>query len=184
MSCQSSRETDDKISKLERQIASVNSQIDSLRRGVDSLKAQLHTNKDSNKKFVSNLITALETPTLTIPVFINQRMDQIKKYWETRVSVQYFDEGTFTGSDKKFFSIMYGDIGTPEFSASFDSRGLCESHSTKLDYSDISVMQAKLRNAGFTYASGCNCWTKSGQNMSWSIVESFGQHYTLECTRK
>ena len=79
---------------------------------------------------------------------------------------------------------MVGNVGAPEFSATFDNKELCKSHATKIDYSDISVMQARLKNAGYTYNENCKCWTLAGQNHTWTITGPFEKNYEIECKRK
>ncbi|HZY82862.1 MAG TPA: hypothetical protein VFE50_25255 [Cyclobacteriaceae bacterium] len=179
-SCHSDNESAQRILKLEEIVATMSLRIDSLMIAVDSLKLQSMRNENTA---VARSKSTVESSTLTPPLFINQTVDQIKKYWETRISVQYFDEGTFTGSDKKYFDIMYGNIGTPEFTSSFDESGLCESHATKIAFSDISVVQAKLRNAGYSYSDAARVWTNARQQITWSILPE-GKFYVLRCERK
>lgn len=113
--------------------------------------------------------------------FIGKSKDQVRDFWETKVSVQYMDEGKYDDTGEEYFDIMAGNVGQPIFSATF-SGGKCTEHSTKIDAPDISVYQARLKKQGFSYDKVKDHWKKSGAGYVWKIDQDAGG-YSLVCTK-
>ncbi len=85
-------------------------------------------------------------------LFIGKTKQQVIDYWSTRVSDDYFQEGKWDDTNEEYFSIMKGNIGNPDFSATFDAKGRCNTHSMLVSDSNLSIMRARLKKMGYTYS--------------------------------
>jgi len=121
------------------------------------------------------------TATFAQKSFIGQTKKQVRDYWETQVSTEYMDEGKWDDTGDEYFTIMSGNIGAPAFSATFKN-GKCSEQSSSIQYSDISVFQARLKKTGFIYNKEKNTWSKKGTPYYWQITNNSG-NYSLECKK-
>ena len=152
---------------------------------VDSLENELkyiHGTIDSllvTKQIESKTESKVESrPKLELAMFIGKSMKYISDFWATKISTEYFNES------EKSFSVMVESVGMPDFIALFGSNGLCNEHTAKIGYSDISVMQARLMKAGYKHDKSCNCWKLSGVNHVWKIEGPYGTYYQFTCSKK
>jgi|ADGO01.1.fsa_nt_gi hypothetical protein len=103
------------------------------------------------KKFFILILVLFSFEAYTQRSFIGQTKKQVREFWELHISINYFHEGTYDNGEA-YFDIMAGNIGAPTFSATFDKEtGKCYKHDQEISFDDISVMQARLKKAGFTY---------------------------------
>jgi len=158
-----------------------NEKLISLQKQIDSLKIEIKNIKQITS---SSLKQTESNPKSEITVFIGKPMKYIKDFWATKITTEYFHEGVYTASHQKYFCIMTGDAGKPSFNASFSNDGLCVDHMTKIQFSDISVMKARLKNSGYVYDKTNDCWNLQGANYSWTITGPFGEDYEFTCTKK
>lgn len=133
--------------------------------------------RDWKYKELQNSVKQLEIGFVN---FIGKDKEYIRNFWADKVSSDYFSEGRWNGDGDEFFNIMVADAGTPDFSASFKN-GLCYEHTYKLPRRDISIVEARLKNAG--YEKFKNRWTKKGLNDGWTIKPDVEyDEYLIECT--
>lgn len=119
------------------------------------------------------------------PFFINQTASQIRKYWEVRVSDEYMSDGKFDDSGEKFFDVILAKgnfVGMPDFTATFDKKGLCKDHKAKISDDDHTVMAARLEQAGYKFKNPQK-WISPDGNHYWQF-EFYGNNTVLACYRK
>lgn len=160
-------------SRLDKIESEMKSQIDSLKNQLQEKQSQIDSLSKSEKENSSSL---------DIPFFIGKTKQEIRDFWSTRVSVEYFHEGIWDDTKQEYFTIMRGDFGVADFAATF-KKGLCIEHSTKIFWKDISIIQAKLKKAGYNYENSCKCWTLPNGNHTWTISPN-GTEYSLKCLQK
>jgi len=151
-----------------------------LKSEIDSLKNELQTKQNQIDSLLN--LTKSKQSNLNIPLFIGKSKDFVKEFWSSRVSVEYFKEGIYDDTRNEFFSIMTKSIGMPLFAATFKN-GKCIEHTTKINYSDISIMQTRLKNGGYKY-DGNKKWTYDSANHYWFIDNPYGSEYFLKCKLK
>lgn len=81
-------------------------------------------------------------------VFINKTKAQIKDYYSTRVSSDYFVEGIMENTKEPYFGISKDGMFF-EFEAEFDKSGKCYTHQTKITEEEISIMHARVSKMGY-----------------------------------
>jgi hypothetical protein len=168
-----------KESKFTQKLDSIEEINSKLNIKIDSLENSIKEERIKKKPKKSNQTSS----NLEIPFFIGKTMKQVKDFWSTRISIQFFSEGTYDNSEIQYFDIMVSNIGTPLFNAHFEN-GKCYEHSTEIGFSDISVMQAKLMKGGYTYSNSCECWTITNSNHYWKIKDITGDNFLLYCVVK
>jgi hypothetical protein len=110
-----------------------------------------------------------------VKIFIGQTKAQVIDYWSTRVSSLYFNE-----YGESVFIIMKGK-SDPEFEAEFDEKGKCFSHYSKITFSEISIMSARLKKAGFIYNSKTESYNNATKKISAKITQiGISDFYILE----
>ena len=167
------------ISRIEKIETEMKSQIDSLKFQLKQKQTQI----DSLSNSVKKTKTTENFSELEIPFFIGKSKKFIRDFWSTKISIEYFDEGIYDDTKEEYFSIMVGSVGMPEFAASFKN-GICNEHSTKIYRKDISIMQARLMQAGYKYDESCKCWKLPLVNHIWTINGPYGYDYNIKCTKK
>lgn len=102
------------------------------------------------KKIITILLICLITINcFSQKIFIDQTKEQIKKFWSTKVSSNYFSDGVCEDdSSLNYFSIEMN--GCNLFKSIFINNK-CISHSISINTDDVSVMIARLKENGYTY---------------------------------
>jgi hypothetical protein len=144
--------------------------------------------KDSKYKELQEPVQAQKTkteqPGIGFVNFIGKNKEYIRNFWADKISSDFFSEGRWNGDGDEFFIIMVADAGTPDFSATFKN-GLCYEHTYKLPRRDVSIVEARLKNAGYVYNESENSWNKKGLNDYWTIKPDVEyDEYLIECKRK
>lgn len=89
--------------------------------------------------------------------FVGQTKAQVKDYWSTRVSSDYYDEGTYNDHPDTDFFLICKECGSgsymtmnADFSADFINN-ICISNSYAIKSKDLSVYIARINKAGFKW---------------------------------
>lgn len=145
---------------------------------IDSLKKQVLENQQQIKNI---LLLIKNISALDIPFFIDMTRDEVREFWSTKVSIVYFHEGKYDDTNQDFFNINFGRSGIPNFSATF-TNGKCNFHTSRINFEDISIMQAKLKKAGYNLYKDESVWKLPGGDHQWSIRQS-GNFYFIDCKK-
>jgi TonB family protein len=126
--------------------------------------------------FVSSLAIA------QVNIFIGQSRTKIIDYWSTKISNEYFK----TWDEDGAFTIMYDDSFTPNFIAYFDKNNICISHTTLIKENNISIVNAKIKKAGFIYDEKLKIWKNEKRKLliiyePINTLNGINIMFTLEC---
>jgi hypothetical protein len=117
--------------------------------------------------------------------FVGLTKDKVKDYWSTRISSEYYDEGTYTDHpDTEFFLICQkcgsGSYMTmnADFSADFKNN-ICISNSYGIKSQDLSVYIARINKAGYKWNEEKQGWIDAAHKQLWKIEGSSQTGHTL-----
>jgi hypothetical protein len=120
--------------------------------------------------------------------FIGQTKTQVKEYWKTEVSTNYFAEGVSSDTERPYFMIC-SECGSgsyvsfnPEFDSSYDPKtGKCVKNSFAIPSEKISVYAARFKKMGFVNDTrkGAMGWTDKKRGEFWTIEGNYSSGHSL-----
>jgi hypothetical protein len=110
--------------------------------------------------------------------FIGQSKSDVIKYWGEVVPGELIKEGYYSDTKEKFVVVMSGNVGRPEFEATFRNN-VCSSQTVNVSAEDLSECIDVIRRQGFSYSSRLKRWSKPGESYVWRIEEHYGDNFSL-----
>ena len=132
------------------------------------------------KKLITLLFAVISINCFSQVQFIGQTKAQIKDYWSTRVSEDYFKEGKWDNTQEEYFMIQKS-VGLSDFDATFDVNGKCKYHSMLIKLRDVSVMKARLGKMEYNYNEKLDGYLDAKKKYIWKFIEAAGGNVFLEC---